>query len=585
MDQPPTQQSNIFREHEGLSGRRLRLALLLGIAMYGGFGLLDIYHMASNYEVAWFIRFAVVIPLLVITFALSFWKKMLHFSKVILFLLMSFGQFGIIFMIALSKPTDPAYFTYYAGLILVMLWASFVFMLKFRATAYIAISTVLFYNIFAIWQQKVLLAKDQEIWSLYLGNNYFLISSAILVLIAAYQLDSYFSKISLANQALAAEQQRLKIAKDKAEESDRLKTVFLQNMSHEIRTPMNGILGFIDIMKEPDLTKAEQDQYFDIVVKSGERLLSTINDIIEISKIETGQTTYNLSVVSVNERISFFYEFFRHEAAKKGNRLVLTIPQNTEAVRFETDVHKLDGILTNLIKNAIKFTQKGEINIGYTIEGKVIRFFVNDTGIGIPKDKQQQIFDRFVQANLNLNRQHEGSGLGLSIVKAYADLMKGKVWVESEVGVGSSFNVELPFTPVRSETNAISNAKNPNNMIPKNYTVLIAEDDIASVQMLKLVLAKMGIECLTAFDGAQTIEMVKKTPKINLILMDLKMPVLSGLDATRQIRKFNPTIPIIAQTAYALAGDREMALSAGCSDYITKPVKSEKLFEVMSRFF
>lgn len=585
MNQPPKKQSGIFREHEGLSGKRLRLAMVLGMTMYGGFGVLDVFQMASNYEVAWFIRFAVIFPMLLITFVLSYWKKMLHYSKVILFLLLSIAQFGIIFMIGLSKPSDPAYFTYYAGLILVMLWASFVFMLKYRATVYIAISTVLFYNIFAIWQQKVLQNSDPEFLSFYLGNNFFLISSAILVLIAAYQLDSYFSKISKINLALAEEQQRLKIAKEKAEESDRLKTVFLQNMSHEIRTPMNGILGFIDIMKEPDLSEDEQKQYFEIVEESGQRLLSTINDIIEISKIETGQTTFKLSVVAVDDRLRYFYEFFRHEAARKGLGFMLNIPPGETGLRIETDAHKLDGILTNMIKNAIKFTHKGEIEFGYVAGEETVRIFVNDTGIGIPKEKQQQIFDRFVQANLNLNRTHEGSGLGLSIVKAYTDLMHGKVWVESEEGRGSSFNVELPYTPAMVANIAATHARNSDKMIPKNYTVLIAEDDIASVQMLKLVLGKMGIESLTAYDGAQTIEMVRNNPGLNLVLMDLKMPVMSGLDATRQIRKFNTSIPIIAQTAYALSGDREMALAAGCSDYITKPVKTGDLLEVMAQFF
>lgn len=585
MNQPPKKQSGIFQEHEGLSGKRLRLAMVLGMTMYGGFGVLDVFQMASNYEVAWFIRFAVIFPMLLITFVLSYWKKMLHYSKVILFLLHSIAQFGIIFMIGLSKPSDPAYFTYYAGLILVMLWASFVFMLKYRATVYIAISTVLFYNIFAIWQQKVLQNSDPEFLSFYLGNNFFLISSAILVLIAAYQLDSYFSKISKINLALAEEQQRLKIAKEKAEESDRLKTVFLQNMSHEIRTPMNGILGFIDIMKEPDLSEDEQKQYFEIVEESGQRLLSTINDIIEISKIETWQTTFKLSVVAVDDRLRYFYEFFRHEAARKGLGFMLNIPPGETGLRIETDAHKLDGILTNMIKNAIKFTHKGEIEFGYVAGEETVRIFVNDTGIGIPKEKQQQIFDRFVQANLNLNRTHEGSGLGLSIVKAYTDLMHGKVWVESEEGRGSSFNVELPLTPALVANRAATHARNSDKMIPKNYTVLIAEDDIASVQMLKLVLGKMGIESLTAYDGAQTIEMVRNNPGLNLVLMDLKMPILSGLDATRQIRKFNTSIPIIAQTAYALSGDREMALAAGCSDYITKPVKTGDLLEVMAQFF
>lgn len=445
MGRAPNQQSGVFRESEGLSGKRLRLALLLGMAMYGGFGFLDRYHMASNFDVAWFIRFAIIWPLLLITFALSFWQKMLHYSKIILFLLVSVGQFGIIIMIGLAKASDPAFFTYYAGLILMMLWASFVFMLKFNATVYIAISTVVFYNVFAIWQQKVLLSTQQDFFSLYIGNNFFLISAAILVLIAAYQLDTYFSKISKINQILAEEQQRLKIAKEKAEESDRLKTVFLQNMSHEMRTPMNGILGFIEVLKEPGLSRGEQTQYLEIVENSGLRLLNTVNDIIEISKIETGQTELYLSVVNIEERLKFLYDFFRHEAEKKNLELVMVLPRKQSSLHVRADANKLDGMMTNLIKNALKFTHQGKIEIGYTENGGTVKYFVKDTGIGIPEDKVDLIFERFVQANLNLNRLHEGSGLGLSIVKSYAQLMKGHVWVESEVGKGSAFFVEVPL--------------------------------------------------------------------------------------------------------------------------------------------
>jgi PAS domain S-box-containing protein len=240
-------------------------------------------------------------------------------------------------------------------------------------------------------------------------------------------------------------EQRLIEAKEKAEESDRLKSAFLQNMSHEIRTPMNGILGFMELLKEPDLSGEEKEKYIDIIDKSGERLLNTINNIIELSRIESGQTELHLAEVKTNEVLQYYLEFFTPRASANKLKLNLLTQVDEHESVIVTDRRILESIITNLVNNAIKFTPAGSIEFGSYRENNHLVFFVRDTGIGIPNDRIDAIFQRFVQADLNLSRPHEGSGLGLSIVKAYVDLIQGKIWVESATGKGSTFRFSIPY--------------------------------------------------------------------------------------------------------------------------------------------
>jgi len=216
-------------------------------------------------------------------------------------------------------------------------------------------------------------------------------------------------------------------------------------MSHEIRTPMNGILGFMELLKEPDLTGEEKEKYIDIIDKSGDRLLSTINNIIELSKIESGQTELHLAEVKTNDVLQYYLEFFAPRASANKLKLrLLTQVEDQDSV-VVTDRRILESIITNLVNNAIKFTPIGSIEFGSYRENGHLVFFVRDTGIGIPADRMDAIFQRFVQADLNLSRPHEGSGLGLSIVKAYIDLIQGKIWVESAAGKGSTFRFSIPY--------------------------------------------------------------------------------------------------------------------------------------------
>lgn len=394
------------------------------------------------------------------------------------------------------------------------------------------------------------------------------------------QLHDYAKQIENQNAQLTE-------ANIKATESDRLKSAFLANMSHEIRTPMNGILGFADLLREPDIQSENQQLYLDIIEKSGIRMLNILNDIMDISRIESGQMAVSLAPVNISHVLEDCLHFFKPEASKKHIELKLSVASASDALEIITDRDKLFGILSNLIKNAIKYTEVGSIEIGYDVHQpqNKVTFYVKDTGIGIPQNRQTAIFDRFVQADIEDKMARQGAGLGLSISKAYAEMLHGELWVESEVNAGSSFYCSLPITEMNNEPSWLSDTDTQlkNEPLDKSIKVLIVDDDPASQQLLGVYMTAMASEILTASTGTAAVELCKKNPDIDLILMDIQMPHTNGYQATRQIRKFNKTIVIIAQTAFALSGDREKSLAAGCNDYITKPIKKAELETVLLR--
>lgn len=384
-------------------------------------------------------------------------------------------------------------------------------------------------------------------------------------------------------------------AKEKAEESDRLKSAFLANMSHEIRTPMNGILGFAELLKKPELTGAQQQKYIGIIEKSGVRMLNIINDIIDISKIEAGQMKVELTESNINEQIEYISTFFKHEANRKGVKLFLKKAMPSDNANIITDREKIYAILTNLVKNAIKFTNDGSITIGYEMTKSnndlSLLFFVKDTGIGIPKNRQEAVFERFIQADIADKMALQGAGLGLSITKAYVEMLGGKIWVESEENKGSSFYFTHPYN---FDKNIISDSMNfysdkvDENQLNQRYLnlkILIAEDDETSEFLMELMVENFAREIIKVRTGPETIEACRNNPDIDLIMMDIQMPVIGGYEATKQIRQFNEKVIIIAQTAYGLSGDRERAIDAGCNDYIPKPIDGDLLNELIQKYF
>ncbi len=387
--------------------------------------------------------------------------------------------------------------------------------------------------------------------------------------------------------ALHVIQNDLVKAKEKAEESDRLKSAFLANMSHEIRTPMNGILGFAELLKEPKLTGAEQLDYINIIEQSGTRMLNIINDIVSISKVEAGQMDVVISETNVNEQIRYIHSFFRPEAERIGLKLIGNTPLPEKEAFVKTDKEKLYAILTNLVKNALKFTTAGSIEIGYRTKDHFLEFFVKDTGKGIRPEHKEIIFERFRQVGESLNRNYEGAGLGLSISKAYVELLGGKIRVESEQEKGSAFYFTLPYGIEQKDQfvkkNIVIDNVAENQDI--NLQILIAEDDKISEKLLRAAVGKFSREVLTAENGIDAVEICRNHPDIDLIFMDIQMPQMDGYEATRQIRQFNRNVIVIAQTAYALVGDKAKALEAGCDDYLPKPIDKVLLTTLINKYF
>jgi len=367
-------------------------------------------------------------------------------------------------------------------------------------------------------------------------------------------------------------------AKEKAEESDKLKTAFLHNISHEIRTPMNAIIGFTEFLTEPNLSIEKTKYFTKIIVNSSYQLLSIISDIISIATIEAGQEKINEKECNINATLKSLHEQFLLKVDETNVCLILKhlLPDND--VYIKTDETKLIQILTNLINNAIKFTNRGYINIGYKIQDNQLEFLVEDTGIGIPSEMHKEIFNRFSQVESTTARQYGGSGLGLSISKAYIELLGGKIWVKSELGKGSAFHFTIPFKPVEKKTiieQPCNSKSKANGNGVKNF--LVAEDEDSNFMLIKEFLSGFNANIIHAVNGIAAVNICKSDQPIDLVLMDIKMPLMDGYEAAKQIKEVRPNLPIIAQTAYSTEADKNKALACGCSDFISKPIKKSAL--------
>ena len=378
-------------------------------------------------------------------------------------------------------------------------------------------------------------------------------------------------------------EQELMRAKEKAEESDRLKSAFLANMSHEIRTPMNGILGFTELLKAPELTGEKQQRFINIIEKSGARMLNIINDIISISRIESGEVQLSITHVNIDELAKDIVDFFKPEAEKKVLALSYKkiFPENQTSTK--TDKEKVYAVLANLVKNAIKFTETGSIEIGAEKKGKFIEFFVKDTGSGVPQEQQEIIFERFRQGSESTNRNYEGAGLGLAISKAYVKLLGGEIWIERNNDQGAIFYFTIPYPDVIKEKEQLKAMPEEVILNHGKLKILIAEDDEASQMLLEIIISPLASESFYAYTGKEAVELCRKHPEIDLVLMDIDMPGMNGYEATRQIRKFNKEVIIFAQTAYGLSGDKDKALKAGCNDYISKPIDKRALLKMIEK--
>ncbi len=377
-------------------------------------------------------------------------------------------------------------------------------------------------------------------------------------------------------------------AKEKAEEANRLKTAFLQNMSHEIRTPLNSIIGFSELINNPDIDEGRRKHFTDIIIERGWQLTAIIDDIITISSLETGQERLRSDNIHINELIVDQISTFTRQANSKG--ILLTAEQllpEEEALVY-TDKTKLVQILNNLITNALKFTEEGKVVVGCQKQDNKLRFYVRDTGIGIDQSKATMIFERFTQADDTISRDFGGTGLGLSICKGFVELMSGAIWVESEPGKGATFQFTIPYKAVKGNAENIPSIPEISAAEKeKSITLLVAEDEAANFAYLEALLETLFdtivIQLIHADNGQEAIDICREQ-QIDLVLMDIKMPVMDGYTATKQIKSLKPHLPVIAQTAYALKSEMHQYGDV-FDDYITKPFNMEKLRHVFRKYF
>jgi len=358
----------------------------------------------------------------------------------------------------------------------------------------------------------------------------------------------------------------------------------LANMSHEVRTPMNGILGFSQLLTNPDIPEVDVRQYVDVIQSCGNQLLCIINDLIDISKIESNQISIVTSKTNVNQIVHEQFLIFKEKTDQQGITLSYTTDLPDDKCTIVTDNARLKQILTNLIGNAVKFTREGYVKFGYKHRGNELEFFVQDTGIGIPSEMQSAVFERFMQVETAVSQQAGGTGLGLAISKAYVNKLGGSIWVNSSPGEGSTFYFTIPYKPsdevARMERLAVDEYA---KQIPSGVNVLVAEDDDVNYFFVHEMLADYSINIQRAADGNEAVELVRSNPNFDIVLMDIKMPGKDGFEATREIKEFRKELPIIAQTAYAFSTDKEKALAAGCDDYISKPIDRLKLVSLMAK--
>jgi len=402
--------------------------------------------------------------------------------------------------------------------------------------------------------------------------------------------------------ALSIERKRtedeLRMAREKAVEADKLKTAFLANMSHEIRTPMNAIIGFSDLLSEPGLSDEERKNFSHIIQNNGKVLLNLIDDIIDMAKLEAGQLRIDIQPVKVNEVLNELFDHFNELRNKmKKAHIEFRFPQyRSSIIELMTDALRFRQIMSNLLNNALKFTESGFVEMGYMqgvpesapagVPDQSLTFYVKDTGVGIPKEKLSMIFDRFRQVYDSHSRLFGGTGLGLTISKNFAELLGGRLWVDSEPGKGTTFFVALPAKSVdtmdeHEEKEFIDDPKEFNG---EGLHILIVEDEPSSAMFLQAIVEKLGAQVILAENGEQAIEICTAEPKIDLVFMDLRMPVMDGFEATRIIKSKFPEMPVIAQTAFAMPEEIERSLKIGCNDHITKPLRPSEVLSAIKKF-
>lgn len=388
-------------------------------------------------------------------------------------------------------------------------------------------------------------------------------------------------KVNERTKELVNSNRELSIAKEKAEASDRLKTSFINNISHEIRTPLNGILGFGQILMDPELDENDKEEYLNILNESSERLINTVTNFMEISILSSGNQEVEKKFLFLETVLSNIIRQYKVACDAKNLNLNLELPEPVSTVQIYTDSDLLYKILRHLTDNAVKFTNEGFITIGYEIKGSDFVFFVKDSGIGISNEGKESIFKNFMQEDNSYSRPYDGCGLGLSIASRIVELLGGIIWLDSEKGAGSTFYFTIPN---KFETQIEKGFVSFKNIGREIKCILVAEDDEINFVYINVLLKSAQVKILRAVNGQDAISQCKNNPDIDIVLMDLKMPVVNGYLATKEIKQGRKDLPILALTAYSGGEDKKRAIEAGCDEFITKPVKKDVLMEKLANY-
>ncbi len=390
------------------------------------------------------------------------------------------------------------------------------------------------------------------------------------------------------NEELQQTNEEVLLAKEQAEKSDQLKTVFLNNMSHEIRTPMNGIMGFSRLLENPDLEDDKRNYYIRIIRNSGEQLLRVIDDILKISELETKQVTMDESEVCLNDLMMEVFSVFELQSKERNLHLQLNKALSDADSTIMIDRGKLLNVINNLVENALKYTPEGFVEIGYTLDQNTLILYVKDTGIGISPENQEKIFERFVQEETELTRHTGGLGIGLSIAKENIELLGGALTIESAKGDGSTFCVRLPYKPASGKRRGDRAGRSGTTRKKNRATILVVEDEEMNYLYIEELLKEdtfCSYHLLHARTGEEALNRCRNDRSIDLVLLDIKLPGMSGHDVVREIRTFDEKILVIAQTAYSTPGDKKLALEAGCNEFLTKPISKESLMAAIREYF
>lgn len=419
------------------------------------------------------------------------------------------------------------------------------------------------------YEFKIITKNGQEKWVLLNGEKITYNSKDAIII----------SVIDISKQKAISEE--LEISKKRAEDSNHLKTAFLNNISHEIRTPLNGILNFGEMIMDPTQTDEDKKMYFDILNQSTDRLLSTINDYMDISLIISNNVNVNPKPIHLDAIIRNIERVFHPNITEKSLDFLIQIDLiDHESMIFDEEI--MSKILKHLISNAIKFTPEfGKISIRVKNNLAQLQIEIEDNGTGISEEALLVVFSPFNQEDYSSTRKYEGSGLGLAIVRGYIDLLNGTIDIKSEKNIGTTIIITLPIVvqPKNfTETKILTIGENP------NLPILIVEDEVTNRLFMRLLLEKSGYSVVEVVNGKQAVDKIRQSDRFSIILMDIKMPIMDGLEATRQIKAITKSIPIIATTAHAMSGDEQKALDAGCDDYLSKPISKEVLFQKLKKF-